>query len=255
MIRILVIGFMLLSLAAGVTADEKAGMVILSLGKNFAELPDSEARVLKRKSEIYNQDTVSTGIKGRLQLRFTDGSRLSLGENSQFYVEQYQYSDDAEGEGRSVYKLLKGSLRTITGAISKADSDNYLLKTPIATIGVRGTEYIVSLCEKDCEANNQSEPGLYGYVIEGEIEVTEGSNKYEVLSGRYFYMNLRGEISISEQPLSAFELMQSFDGETLNFKGIDPAIPAMDIQKRPGLEQLKLPNQNGTQGSAANPPQ
>lgn len=254
MIRILVVGFMLLSLAAGATADEKAGMVILSLGKNFAQLPDSETRVLKRKSEIYNQDTVSTGTKGRLQLRFTDGSRLSLGEDSQFYVEQYQYSEDGANEGRSVYKLLKGSLRTITGAISKADSDNYLLKTPIATIGVRGTDYIVNLCEKDCEANNQSAPGLYGYVIEGEIEVTEGNKKHAVLAGRYFYMDLRGEISISEQPLSAFEVMQSFDGEGINLKGIDPSIPAMDIQKRPGLEQLRVPNQNGTQGSAANPP-
>ena len=69
---------------------KKRGMVILSLGKNFVQLPDSETRVLKRKSEIYNQYTVSTGTKGCLQLRFTDGSRLSLGIDSQFYVEQYQ---------------------------------------------------------------------------------------------------------------------------------------------------------------------
>ncbi len=255
MIRILVVGFMLFSLTAGAVADEKAGMVILSLGKNFAQLPDSDARALKRKSEIYNQDTVTTATNGRLQLRFTDGSRLSLGEGSQFYVEQYQYAEDTANEGRSVYKLLKGSLRTITGAISKADSDNYLLKTPIATIGVRGTDYIVSLCEKDCTATNQSGPGLYGYVIEGEIEVTGGDKKHAVLAGRYFYMNLSGEISISEQPLSAFELMQGFDGEALNLKGIDPPIPAMDIQKRPELEQLRVPNQNGTQGSAENPSQ
>jgi len=92
-------------------------------------------------------------------------------------------------------------------------------------------------------------------VIEGEIEVTEGDKKHAVLAGRYFYMNLSGEISISEQPLSAFELMQGFDGEALNLKGIDPSIPAMDIQKRPELEQLRVPNQNGTQGSAENPSQ
>jgi len=49
MIRILVVGFMLFSLTAGAVADEKAGMVILSLGKNFAQLPDSDARALKRK--------------------------------------------------------------------------------------------------------------------------------------------------------------------------------------------------------------
>ena len=91
-------------------------------------------------------------------------------------------------------------------------------------------------------------------MIEGEIEVTEGNKKHEVLAGCYFYMDFRGEFSISEQPLSAFEFMQSFDGEEVNLKVIEPSIAAMDIQKRPGLEQLRVPNQNGTQGSAANPP-
>ena len=66
--------------SAGVWAQEPAGSVVLSVGKNTAQQPESEVRLLKRKSEIYTQDLILTGDKGRLQLRFSDGSRLAMRE-------------------------------------------------------------------------------------------------------------------------------------------------------------------------------
>ncbi|WP_420600407.1 FecR family protein [Neptuniibacter sp.] len=225
MIRILVVGFMLFSLTAGAVVDEKAGMVILSLGKNFAQLPDSDARALKRKSEIYNQDTVTTATNGRLQLRFTDGSRLSLGEGSQFYVEQYQYAEDAANEGRSVYKLLKGSLRTITGAISKADSDNYLLKTPIATIGVRGTDYELTICDRYCEDDSGDAIGLYGQVFEGIILAATESQTVDIISGTHFYISEMGRIQVSSQ-----SFLNRIEDSMPDFKM--EAIPAQDVSPK-----------------------
>ena len=253
MFRLIIAALLFLPFLAGAATPEKAGMVILSLGKNHAQQPGAVLRPLKRQSDIYNMDTVTTAEKGRLQLRFTDGSRLALGENSQFMIEGYQYSKDKPQNGKSVYKLLEGSLRTITGAISKATPENYQLQTPIATIGVRGTDYIVALCNQNCEAKDQVEQGLYGYVIEGEILITDKSGQESaVIAGRYFHMNNSGQTRISEQPLSAFELMQGLEKENMTLQKIEPNIPAMDIKQGPKLEQLRAPRENGEVNGSVN---
>src|SRR5690625_2473104 len=63
--------------------------------------------------------------------------------DSLFTVEEYFY--DSEDEGALVFGLLKGGLRTVTGAVGKKQHEQYELKTPVATLGIRGTEYIAVL--------------------------------------------------------------------------------------------------------------
>ncbi len=112
MFRLIVAVLLVCSFSAGAATPEKAGMVILSLGKNHAQQPGADLRPLKRQSDFFNMDMVITSEKGRLQLRFTDGSRLALGENSQFVVEDYQYSKDKPQNGTKVdvsYQKLTGS--------------------------------------------------------------------------------------------------------------------------------------------------
>jgi hypothetical protein len=250
MFKSIAVVLLMFSLSVSAEVPDKVGMVILSLGKNFAQQPNTSSRALKRKSEIFNQDTVTTGAEGRLQLRFTDGSRLAIGKNSEFLIDKFQYSENKPENGKSVYKLLKGSLRTITGAISKADPANYELQTPIATIGVRGTDFIVALCDQKCARDGQVEQGLYGYVIEGEIVITDKDMATNsVVEGHYFNLNLSSQIKISKQPLSAFEFMQGLNQENMIKQEIEPNIPAMDIQKGPKLKQLINPLGNGEVGS------
>ena len=253
MVRVIAICLTLFSLSAWGEASEKAGLVILSLGKNYAHQPDSDSRLLKRKSDIFDKDVVVTGKKGRIQLRFTDGSLLALGSDSQFEVEKYHYSDEKPAEGKSVYKLLKGSMRTITGAISKADTANYEVKTPIATIGVRGTDYTLAFCEEQCQ-ETASDSGLYGYVLEGGIRIRTAEKREEVMAGRYFFVNQSGQIQISEQPLIAFELLQGLISQPPELRHTDPSIPALEVQNNSEIEQLISPNRNGTQDSVQGPP-
>ena len=54
-------------------AAESIGKVILSFGQNVAVSADGVERVLKRQADIFAEDTLVTGTKGRLQVRFTDG--------------------------------------------------------------------------------------------------------------------------------------------------------------------------------------
>ncbi|WP_339890567.1 FecR family protein [Neptuniibacter pectenicola] len=210
-------------------AAQEAAAVVLSIGKNTAQLPQQPSRDLKRKSSIYTQDLISTGPKGQLQLRFSDGSRFSLREKTVFSVETYQFNKDTPETGNSVYRLLKGGLRTITGAISHTNVEHYQVHTPIASIGVRGTHYTLFYCDSVCEKDTQATLGLYGYVLEGEIVVKNDAVSAPVSAGRYFFLDNSGRrLQIKKTPFDIFETVKDLGPVLLN--GIDAgSVPATEV--------------------------
>ncbi|EAR62377.1 FecR family protein [Neptuniibacter caesariensis] len=217
-------------------AAEKAGSVVLSVGTNTAQMEGAEVRKLKRQSSVYTTDTISTGAKSVLQLRFTDGSRLSLREESLFEVAEYRFDRDKPEKGRSVYKLLKGGLRTITGAISDADTTNYSVQTPIATIGVRGTHYSLFYCDRTCNETTRAKVGLYGYVLEGAIVVGTDSVGAPIQAGHFFFLGGNGSsLQISKKPFELFELIGD-EGVDLMGNTNSPDIPALNEIRSPVLD-------------------
>ncbi|MBE7461744.1 MAG: FecR domain-containing protein [Zoogloeaceae bacterium] len=100
-------------------------------------------RPLARGAEVQAGETVDTG-GGRTQLRFTDGAMVSLQPQTQFRIDAYEFKGQPDGSEKGFFRLLKGAMRTITGAIGKADRTAYRLDTAVATIGIRGTEYAVA---------------------------------------------------------------------------------------------------------------
>ena len=170
-------------------AMDAIAKVIVSVGKVEALSTDGKIRPLKRRSAVFNTDTVMTSEDSKVQMRFTDGSMLALKPDSRFAVESYQYQV-GDDDGKAVYNLLKGGMQTITGAIGRKNKANYALKTPTATIGIRGTYYQLKTCQGDC-FNVAGEPqpdGLYGGVKDGAINITNKSGTYTINVGQYFYL-------------------------------------------------------------------
>src|SRR5690606_23668999 len=111
-----------LALAAGlaVAAD---GVVIALVGSVIAQRTDSvgaapTTRALSVGSELSQGDLVRTGKDGRTQIRFSDGGLVSLQPGTDFRIDEYRF--DAVTE-RSFFSLLRGALRSATGAIGKRD--------------------------------------------------------------------------------------------------------------------------------------
>lgn len=226
-------------------ATDKAGHVLLSVGSNTAQLPEQDVRPLKRKSEIYPLDSISTGSKGRLQIRFTDGSRMSLRPDTLFNVEEYRFNENSPKDGKSVYRLLKGGLRTLTGAISDNNKENYEVRTPIATIGVRGTHYTLFYCDKTCQETTRAQQGLYGYVLEGEIVVGNKSIRAPIQMGRYFFLGGDGSnLKIRQTPFKLFELLQDMGPDLMSGAGRSQ-IPALDANEKLNLNLDIGPSQGG----------
>src|SRR5690554_7620141 len=131
----------LLSLMLPAQAATEAALVLFSHG-NVVLTNNSGSYPLEKGASVASGDTVITGEDGRIQMRFSDGGLVSLMPNSRFAVEEYS-QPSANSEGSVSVNLLKGGLRALSGSIGKKDKDSYKLKTDVATLGIRGTQFVV----------------------------------------------------------------------------------------------------------------
>jgi len=168
-----------------------AGKIVLVTGKAAALSSTGESRVLKRGGPFYEGDTIETQKKSFVKLKYTDGGVMLLRPATKLIVEKYKHAKN--GVGKSVTNLVKGGLRAVTGVIAKRNKANYKLKTPAATMGVRGTDFTVRFCNGDCtdlEAYGAPAPdnGLYTGVNKGGIVLANaaGSQLYNV--GQFGYI-------------------------------------------------------------------
>ena len=53
----------------------------------------------------------------------------------------YAFNKAKPNEGTLLFNFIRGGMRTVSGAIGKVNRSNYSVKTPVATIGIRGTSY------------------------------------------------------------------------------------------------------------------
>ncbi|HKJ75942.1 MAG TPA: FecR domain-containing protein, partial [Gammaproteobacteria bacterium] len=170
--------------AAAQEGREVVGKVIIATAGSVARGPDGEERRLRRRSKLFTGDTVVTSAEGRVQIRFSDGSLLGLKPKSEFRIEEYHYAGEADGSENAVYKLLKGGMRTITGAIGKTRKENYKVETEAATIGIRGTHYLLQVCSSGC--GSQQAKGVFGGVVNGAISVSNDSGESTFGRDQYF---------------------------------------------------------------------
>jgi len=149
--------------------------VISAKGLVFAQSGSMEKRKLKRRSKIYSEDTILTNKNASTQIRFSDGSLISLEQESEFTISEYTFNDNEDD--KVIFNLIEGKLRTITGKIGKKTKKNYQMKTPVATIGIRGTHYVINVCQSRCSKRHHGKvkQGLYGGVYEGSI-LTSNTN-------------------------------------------------------------------------------
>ena len=106
---------------------------------------------------------VSTGQSSSVVLRFDDGQIVALKSLSRFSIDSYRYDAKNPGAGEVIMSLLAGGMRAITGLVGNSNRSAFALKTPVATIGIRGTDFLAALSQ-----------GLYTQTTSGAISVTTG---------------------------------------------------------------------------------
>jgi hypothetical protein len=121
-----------------------AGRVDFVFGDAALRGASGQERPLARGAEIMDGDTLITR-NGRAQIRFTDGGFVSLQPNTEFGVREYRYEGKTDGSERGFFALVRGAMRTVTGAIGRFNRSAYQVRTPTATVGIRGTGGLIEV--------------------------------------------------------------------------------------------------------------
>ena len=94
---------------------------------------------------IESYDNVQTS-NGRLGITFLDDSQVRLTEHSELIIDEFIYDPDPS-KSKMALQFASGTARFITGKLATIDKENILIQTPSATIGIRGTDFTVTVDE------------------------------------------------------------------------------------------------------------
>lgn len=178
-----------------------AGTVTQLSGPLMAKKADGKVKILSLKSEVESGDTLMTEKNTYAMVKFIDSSEITLKPSTTFVVEQFAYQADQPDSDRASFNLVKGGLRSLSGLLGKRNKEKFSLKTPAATIGIRGTYFIVEYVAPSAPAPAPPvsspvppvapvpaagrAPGLYVQVLDGLIHVTNPVGTQNFSAGQF----------------------------------------------------------------------
>lgn len=113
-------------------------------------------------------DRLETGAEARVDLRLDDGSLITLAADTSFRLEDYRHEPEGEAPGLGLFELSKGGFRAVTGALTQRPGHRVEVRTPVATIGVRGTEFTGELSEDGLDVAMLEGTGVWVRGLDGQ---------------------------------------------------------------------------------------
>ena len=160
-----------------VIANEFIGVVAVGVGN----ISNQKNEKLITGSKIYFGDTIIVSEQSNAQILLLDETALTIGEKSELTIDDFVY-DPQTKVGKIVSNIKVGTVRVITGEISKQNPDNLEVNIPTGSIGARGTEFIVVT-----ESDKKSTVVLLGPgkrntlgMIPGILNVSDGFNTVNI---------------------------------------------------------------------------
>ena len=158
-------------------SKEFIGVISAGIG----DITNQNDEKLTTGSKIFYGDTIIVKEKSNAQILLLDETALTVGEKSELTIDDFVY-DPKTKVGKIVSNIKLGTVRIITGEISKQNPDNLNVKIPTGSIGARGTEFAVLT-----ESNNKSTIVLLGPgknntlgMIPGVLKVSDGFNSVDL---------------------------------------------------------------------------
>lgn len=98
-------------------------------------------------SGIVKNDTFNTNSQGRAKITFNDATTVNITENSRLVIDDFVYDGGNKSKGRLGLKVALGTVRYASGNIAHGNSRGVSIRTPTATIAVRGTDFVMAVDE------------------------------------------------------------------------------------------------------------
>ena len=99
---------------------------------------------IKFGTQVEQVDTIITSATAKLQIRFEDGTIITVGKDSNISMKDYKFDPVNKENNKASFGIDKGLFKVVTGKIGKMNPDKFKLKTQTATMGIRGTELSIN---------------------------------------------------------------------------------------------------------------
>ena len=116
----------------------KGDVVIIRSGEEIA---------IKTGDKLCRNDIIETGADSSVGIIFEDNTILSLGPKSEMVIDEYVFAPQ-EGMLSMIARMLKGTACYLSGIIGRQSPESVKFQTPDATIGIRGTKFLVKVEDK-----------------------------------------------------------------------------------------------------------
>ena len=122
------------------------GEVTQSEGSGVIDRKDGDKGIVVEKElDVFSYDTVKTG-NGKVGIEFIDATRVDVTQHSKLIIDEFVYDPNTK-TGKLSLKAKLGTVRYASGQIAKNSATNVKITTPTATIGVRGTDFTMTIDE------------------------------------------------------------------------------------------------------------
>ena len=191
-----------------------------------------EGIVIEKELDIFSYDTVKTG-NGKVGIEFIDNTRVDITQHSKLIIDEFVYDPNSK-TGKLSLKASLGTVRYASGQIAKNSATNVQITTPTATIGVRGTDFTMTIDEvgsstiillPSCDTN--------GNCFVGEISVE--SDAGQVILNQAFQATVVDTVASRPMPPVILDLDEEMIGNLLI---VSKPAEIQEMQDAEGLNEV-----------------
>ena len=126
-------------------ASAEIGKITTHEGSGEVIRKDGGRLVASLSLVIHSYDDVRTG-NGRIEITFDDDSTVKMSPNSKLVIDEFVFDPNPK-KSKMAFKVAAGTARFATGKLGLVDKDKIKIRTPTATIGIRGTDFTTTVDE------------------------------------------------------------------------------------------------------------
>ncbi len=128
------------------------GEVSMLIGRAFLSNESEREALLNRGDFLYEGNIIRTSSSGHVHIRFRDEAVMSVRPSSELHIVTYRFDENHPENSIVKFDLVQGTARAVSGGAAESARDRFRLNTPIAAIGVRGTDFVVSATQNSIMA-------------------------------------------------------------------------------------------------------
>ena len=172
-----------------------AGVFQFVAGEVQVQSANGAGKPARKGTPLSVGETVLSEKSGTAQIKMGDGAVVVVQPGTRVTVVEFRYDGREDGSERVRYRLEQGGFRAVTGAIGRSNKDNYLIETPIAQMGVRGTDHESYYFSAPQPANGGiAQPGVYNKVNVGLVFIRTEAGEVVVAPNQVGYAASAGEM-------------------------------------------------------------